>query len=75
MLYKLITILCSRTGIIPLLKFKSKMNPRFLAEEVGGMGCVKVRKSDELMILEICSGSKFNQKKISFGRIKGQVVK
>ena len=26
-------------------KFESKMNQRFLAEEVGGMGCVKVTKA------------------------------
>ena len=46
-------------------KFESMMNPRFLAEEVGGMGCVEVRKSDRLMILEVCCGSKFNKKKKS----------
>ena len=38
-------------------RLESKMNPRFLAKEVGGMGCVKVRESDELMILEVCFGS------------------
>ena len=27
-------------------KLESKMNPRFLAEEVGRMGCVKGRESD-----------------------------
>ena len=54
-------------------KFKSKMNPRFLAEEVGGMRCVKVRKSDELMILEFAREVSSIRKKISFGRIKGQV--
>ena len=32
------------------------MNPRFLAEEVGGLGCVKGRESDELMILQVCCG-------------------
>ena len=30
------------------------MNPRFLAEEVGVMGCVEGRESDGLMILQIC---------------------
>ena len=50
-------------------KFESKMKPRFLEEEVGGMGCVEVRESDGLMILEVCCGSKSNKKKISFGRI------
>ena len=56
-------------------KFESKMNPRFLAEEVGEMCCVEVRKSDGLMILEVCCGSKSNKKKFSFGRIKGEVVR
>ena len=32
------------------------MNLRFL-EDVGGMDCVKGRKSDGLMILEVCCGS------------------
>ena len=36
---------------------ESKMNQRFLAEEVGGMGCVEVRESDGLMILEVYCGS------------------
>ena len=52
-------------------KFESKMNPRFLAEEVGGMGCVKVRESDVLMILEVCCPIRKNH----FGRIKSEVVK
>ena len=56
-------------------KLESKMNPRFLAEEVGGMGCVKVRESYGLMILDVCCGSKSNKKKFSFGRIKGEVVR
>ena len=34
-------------------KFESKINPRFLAEEVRGMGCVEVRESDGLIILEV----------------------
>ena len=34
-----------------------KMNPWLLAEEVGEMGCVVVRESDGLMILEVCCGS------------------
>ena len=46
-------------------KFESKMNPRFLAEEVGGMGGVEVRESDGLMILEVCCGTKSNKKKKS----------
>ena len=56
-------------------KFESNMIPRFLAEEVEGMGCVEVRESDELMILEVCCGSKSNKKIFSFGRIKGEVVR
>ena len=36
---------------------RSKKNPRFLAEEVGGMSYVEKRKSDRLMILEVCCGS------------------
>ena len=47
-------------------KFESKMNSRFLAEEVGGMGCVDVRESDGLVILEVCCGSKYNKKKNQF---------
>ena len=47
-------------------RFESKMNPRFLAEEVGGMGYVEVRESDGLMILEFCCGSKSNKKKNQF---------
>ena len=35
----------------------SKINPRFLAEEVGGMVCVAWRESDELMILTVRCGS------------------
>ena len=38
-------------------KLESMMNPRFLAEELGGMGYIEWRKSDELMILEVCCGS------------------
>ena len=38
-------------------KLESKMNPRFLAEEVGGMDSVKWRESDRLMILQVCCGS------------------
>ena len=37
-------------------KLESKINPRFLAEEVGGMSCVDGRESDGLMILEVCCG-------------------
>ena len=33
------------------------MNPMFLAEEVGEMGCVERRESDELMILHVCCRS------------------
>ena len=33
------------------------MNPRFQAEEVGGVGCVVMRKSDGLMILQVFCGS------------------
>ena len=42
------------------------MNPMILAEEVGEMGCVEVRESDGLMILEVCCGSKSNKKKNQF---------
>ena len=33
-------------------KLEPKMNPRFLAEEVGRMGCVEGMESDMLMILK-----------------------
>ena len=36
---------------------------------------MEVMESDELMILEVCCGSKSNKKKFSFGRIKGEVVR
>ena len=38
-------------------RLKSKMNPRFLAEEVGGMDCVEWRKSNGLMNLVVSCGS------------------
>ena len=38
-------------------KLESKMKPMFLAEEVGGMGCMECRESDGLMILNVCCGS------------------
>ena len=38
-------------------KLESKVNPKFLAEEVGGMGCVEGRESDGLMILQVCCAS------------------
>ena len=38
-------------------KLELKINPRFLAEEVEGMGYVEGRKSDGLMTLEVCYGS------------------
>ena len=34
-------------------KLESKINPRFLAEEVGEMDCVEGRECDGLMILEV----------------------
>ena len=36
---------------------ESEMNPRLLAQKVGGMGCVEGRESDGLMILQVCCGS------------------
>ena len=38
-------------------KLESKMNPRFLAEDVGGMGCVEGMESDGLVILQVCCRS------------------
>ena len=35
-------------------KLESKINPRFLAEEVGEMGCVERSKSDGLIIVQVC---------------------
>ena len=52
----------------------SNLNRRFLAEEVGGIGCVEGRQSDRLMILQSLLW-KSNKKKFSFGRIKGEVVR
>ena len=34
-------------------KLESKMNPRFLEEEVGGLGYAKERESDGSMTLEV----------------------
>ena len=50
-------------------KLESKMNRRFLAGEVGGMGCVEVRKSDGLMILEVCCGSPIRRNSVLEGLI------
>ena len=55
-------------------KLESKLNPRFLAEGVGGMDCVEGRESDGLIILQVCCGSPI-KKKFSFGKIKGEVVR
>ena len=38
-------------------KLESKINPRFVVEEVGGMVCVEGRESDGLMILTVRCGS------------------
>ena len=35
-------------------KLESKINRRFLAEEMGGLGCAEGRESDGLMTLEVC---------------------
>ena len=55
-------------------KLESEMNPSFLAEEVGGMGCMEGRKSDGLMILEVCCRSSIKRNSV-FGRITGEVVR
>ena len=34
-------------------KLESRMNPRFLAEEVKGMGCMEGKESNGLMILKV----------------------
>ena len=52
-------------------KLESKMNPRFLAEEVGGLGCVEGRKSDGLMILDFCCGSPIRRNSV----LKGLMVR
>ena len=41
-----------------IYKLESKMNPRLLAQEVGGMGCVEGKESDGLMILQVCFKNK-----------------
>ena len=43
------------------------MNPRILAEEVGGMGCVEGRESDGLMILQVCCGSPIRRNSVLEG--------
>ena len=49
-------------------KLEQKMNPRLLAEEVGGiMGCVEGRESDRLMILQVCCGSPIRRNSVSEG--------
>ena len=35
-------------------RIESKMNQRFLVEEIEGLGCVEGRESDGLMVLEVC---------------------
>ena len=54
------------------VKVESTMKRRFLAERVGGMGCVEEMKSDGLMLLQVYYESPI-RKKFSFGRIKGEV--
>ena len=46
---------------------KSKMNLRFMVEDVGGMGCVEGRKSDGFMILEVCCGSSIRRNSVLRG--------
>ena len=58
---------------LEIYKLESKMNPRFLAEEVVEMGCVEGRESDGLMILQVCWNS--TKKKFRFGRINVEVVR
>ena len=48
-------------------KLESKMNPRFLAEKVGEMGCVERRESDGLMILQVCCGSPIRRNSVFEG--------
>ena len=48
-------------------KLQSKINPKFLAEEVRGMGCVEGRESDGLMILEVCCGSPIRRNSVLEG--------
>ena len=55
-------------------KLESKMNQRFLAEEVGEMGCVERKESDGLMIVQVCCGSPIRINSV-FGRIKDEVVR
>ena len=43
------------------------MNPRFQAEEVGGMDCVEGRESDGLITLEGCCGSPIRRNSILEG--------
>ena len=54
---------------------ESSINPKFLAEEVGEIGCVERRESDGLVIFQGCCGSPIRLKKFSFGRIWGEVVR
>ena len=46
------------------------MNPRFLAEEVGEMGCVERRENDGLIILQVCCGSPIRLKKFSLKELR-----
>ena len=48
-------------------KFESKMNPRFLAEEVRCLSCVEERESDWLMILQVCCGSPIRRNSVLEG--------
>ena len=48
-------------------KIESKMNPRFVPEDVGLMGCVEGRKSDGLMILKVYSGSPIRRNSVLEG--------
>ena len=48
-------------------KLESKINPKFLAEEVGEMGYMKGRESDGLMSLEVCCGSSIRRNSVLEG--------
>ena len=48
-------------------KLESKMNQRFLAEEVGGTVCVERRESDGLMTLEVFCESPISRNSVLEG--------
>ena len=57
-------------------KLESKINPKFLAEEMEGMDCEEMKESDGLMVMEVCCGRPIRNNYVLEGiRVRLLVVK